>query len=53
MHRVKIKESANDIQFVKDCGLNTGTVYTTYKKDNGFYEIDGFLFENEELEFLD
>lgn len=53
MYRVKIKESADDIQFVKDCGMSTDIVYTTYKKDNGTYEIHGFEFEKWELEFLD
>lgn len=53
MYRVRIKESADDIQFIKDCGLNTTTVYTSEKKDNGTYEICGFEFEKEELEILD
>jgi transposase len=53
MYRVKIKESADDIQFIKDCGLSTSTIYTTYRKDNGTYEISGFEFEKDELEFLD
>jgi hypothetical protein len=53
MYRVKIKETADDIQFIKDCGLDTTIVYTTYRKDNGYYEICGFEFEKDELEFLD
>lgn len=53
MYSVKIKELIDDIQFIKDCGLNTTTVYTTEKKDNGTYEICGFEFEQHELEFLD
>lgn len=53
MYRVRIKESADDLQFIKDCGMDTTTVYTTYKKDNGTYEIHGFEFEKDELEFLD
>jgi hypothetical protein len=50
---VKIKESINDIQFIKDCGLKTTIIYTAQKKDNGTYEICGFEFEEHELEFLD
>lgn len=53
MYRVKIRESVDDIQFIKDCGLDTTTVYTTKKKDNNTYEICGFEFEKHELEFLD
>lgn len=53
MIRVKIKESVDGIQFIKDCGLSTDIVYTTYKRDDGGYEIHGFVFDKDELEFLD
>jgi len=54
MYRVKIKESVDDLQFIRDCGgLDTTTVYTVSENDNGLYEIHGFEFEEHELEFLD
>ena len=53
MYRVKIKESVDEVELIKECGLNTTIVYTAHKKDNGLYEINGFEFEKEELEILD
>ena len=53
MYRVKIKESADDIKMIKDYGLSTTIIYSVNKKDNDTYEICGFEFEKEELEFLD
>lgn len=53
MYRVKIKESADDIQFIKSHGISMDIVYTVSKKDNGRYELNGFEFDKEELEFLD
>lgn len=52
MYKVKIKESVYDIEFLKNCEIDTNVVYAAYKKDNKTYDICGFEFEELELEFL-
>lgn len=51
--RVKIKESLEDKSFLIEMGFSFNIVYSGIRKDNGYIEIRGFEFEENELEMLD
>ena len=51
--RVKISKLADDLAFLQDFGMDLDIVHEGFKKDNGCIEVQGFEFEEWELEFLD
>lgn len=50
--RVKIKKGVVDKEFLAQMGFKLDMIYKGIKKDNGYIEIRGFEFEENELEVL-